>query len=130
MIERIERYFTASDERGSIEGLANFGEWEEINLIRSLAGTIRGNHYHKETIELFLILEGEILVSTCMVGQDNRPGEVTNKYYVKAGDVFLINPMVNHTFQVIMDSRWINLLSKKSDSQNPDIHCLPKNDLK
>ena len=39
-----------------------FENWKEINFICSEAGTIRGNHYHENTDELFIILEGKIKI--------------------------------------------------------------------
>ena len=41
-------------------GLLDFGQWQEANLIRSDAGAVRGNHYHKYTTEAFVLLEGQI----------------------------------------------------------------------
>ena len=46
MIEFIPNYFELSDDRGSFQGLVNFGTWNEVYIICSEAGAIRGNHYH------------------------------------------------------------------------------------
>ena len=62
MIEFIPNYTKHSDKRGYFRGLINFGNWEEINFICSEAGTIRGNHYHENTDELFVILDGKIKI--------------------------------------------------------------------
>ena len=56
MIELVSKYFIHEDDRGRFEGLVNFGQWEEINIIKTKANTIRGNHYHKDIKELFIIL--------------------------------------------------------------------------
>ena len=48
------------DNRGEIKGIINEGNWEESNLIFSKKGSIRGNHYHKETTELIFLIEGKI----------------------------------------------------------------------
>jgi len=121
VLKRIGRYFKYSDERGTFEGLVNFGEWREINLITSHSGVKRGDHYHKETIELFIILEGEIKVSLQMV-KNGRLIDNTEESFVKTGDVFVIEPYVNHIFFVMKDSKWINVLSKTIDPKQPDIH--------
>lgn len=121
MVKHIGRYFKYSDERGTFEGLVNFGEWREINLITSDSGVKRGDHYHKETIELFIILEGEIKVNLRMVKDGKLIGN-TKELFLKAGDVFVIEPYVNHTFFVIKDGKWINVLSKTIDPKQPDIH--------
>lgn len=121
MLKLIKRYFMHTDKRGTLEGLVNFGEWKEINLISSLAGVERGNHYHKETLELFIILEGEINVILEKVKDGKLIGNKI-EMIVKGGDVFLIDPFINHTFRVLDEAKWLNVLSKKIDSQNPDIH--------
>lgn len=120
MITIIDRYFLHDDERGTLEGLVNFGNWKEINLITSEAGVKRGNHYHKETIELFIILDGKISVTVQKV-EDGRLTGGAKEIKVKKGDVFMINPMVNHTFYVEQDSRWMNVLSKPIGINNQDI---------
>ena len=62
MITFVDHYFEYEDPRGSITGLINQGNWKEVNLITSSKNSIRGDHYHKRTTELFIILEGEIEV--------------------------------------------------------------------
>lgn len=121
MLKIIKRYFMHEDKRGTLEGLVNFGEWKEMNLISSLAGVERGNHYHKETLELFIILEGKINVILLKVKDGKLVGSKTERI-VNRGDVFLIDPFVNHTFRVLVEAKWINVLSKKIDPENPDIH--------
>ena len=121
MLHFVNRYFVHTDERGSIEGLINSGNWKEINLVTSDTGIIRGNHYHKKTNELFIILEGEIKVLTQKINQGNPVDEVRENY-VKGGDVFIIKPMTNHIFIPLKPSKWINALSEPIDKNNPDFY--------
>ncbi|HDZ85894.1 MAG TPA: hypothetical protein ENH35_05110 [Candidatus Moranbacteria bacterium] len=121
MLYFIDRYFIHKDKRGSLEGLINFGQWREVNLIQSQTNIVRGNHYHKETIELFVILKGKILVRTQKVEDDNLAGPVCENI-VQTGHVFMVEPYINHTFHIIKSSKWINILSKKIEKDNPDIH--------
>jgi len=123
MIKYIDRYCKHSDARGSFEGLINSGEWKEINMVSTVAGQTRGNHYHKSTTELFIIIYGKIKVVTNYVNEDHSLASDKYEYEVSDGDVFLIEPMVNHTFIVTQDSKWINVLSNKMDGREPfDIH--------
>lgn len=117
MLELIENYFSFEDERGSIKGLVNFGDWQEFNIIESIAGLKRGGHYHKETIELFIILDGKITIHL----ENINTGE-TSEQIVKKDDVFMIKPYVKHTFVIDENSKWINVLSKKMDEDNKDIY--------
>ena len=123
MIKFIKRYFIHKDARGFIEGLINFGNWEEFNLIYSEADCIRGNHYHKETIELFIILDGEIKVTVQKV-ENNQLISPKEVYNVKKGNVFQIEVNTNHIFKLLTNSTWLNILSKTINKEKPDIHRL------
>jgi dTDP-4-dehydrorhamnose 3,5-epimerase-like enzyme len=123
MIKFIDNYFSTSDERGSFIGLINFGEWKEFNLIKSDSGVFRGGHYHRTTLEGFVILEGEISISIQKVSGGRSIGD-KSIYEVKEGDVFIIDPMVYHEFEIKQQSIWINFLSDTMDQSMPDIHNL------
>ena len=124
MIRFVERRSLAKDARGSIESLLDFGRWEEVNQIRSAAGAVRGNHFHRATLEAFIILTGEISISLQRVEQANGQDRLTGPvelHRVSAGAVFLIEAGVNHTFTVERDAEWLNLLSLKLDPAQPDL---------
>ena len=122
MIEFIPNYFELSDDRGSFLGLINFGTWKEVNIICSEAGAIRGNHYHKNTDELFIILEGKIRITLQAVLSDEELDAEKKTVDVQMGDVFKIDKNVNHIFEIIEYSKWINVLSMKINKKNPDIN--------
>lgn len=120
MFERVPSYFEHQDDRGKLVGIINEGDWKESNYITSIKGTVRGNHYHKETTELFFIITGEIKVSLeCVSDRSNK-----QEFIAKAGDIFKILPGSLHTFEVIEDSAWINFLDCKINQSAPDIHRL------
>jgi len=121
MFRKLNRYIEHCDERGSFEGLVNFGTWKEINMVTSRRDMVRGDHYHKNTEELFIILEGKIRVCLENMEEGKRRGE-SLELYVEEGDVFIIEPNVCHTFHVLTDSRWINVLSRPIELENPDLH--------
>lgn len=118
MLEIKARYFQNHDERGSIEGLINTGTWREINKISSVAGSIRGKHYHQRTRELFIILNGRIEVLLEKI--ENNVVVGADCVEVCAGDVFVIGPYIQHTFTVITDAVWLNALSEPFDQDDPD----------
>lgn len=122
MIKFISNYFEHSDLRGSIKGLVNFGEWREINIIESKANTERGNHFHLYTEELFIILEGRIKITLHRIVDGTIDTSSAVCYEAVAGDVFLIEAQVNHLFNVLEDSKWLNVLSHPTDSTSPDIN--------
>lgn len=123
MIKFIDRYFLAPDSRGIIEGLINFGTWEEINYIRTECGITRGHHYHRNTFEAFVILKGKIKISLQKVNNHKLVGPI-EFHTVEQGHVFVINPNTFHIFEILENSEWINILSKKMENSNPDIYRL------
>ena len=120
LYRRLERYFKHSDARGSIEGLINSGIWREVNLIRSEAGVTRGRHYHMHAEECFIILSGKIRVSF-LLRADGMP-ECRETINLQGGDVIIVLPMVEHTFDILEDAQWINLMSVAMDPSAPDFH--------
>jgi dTDP-4-dehydrorhamnose reductase len=110
-------YFQFKDNRGSIEGVFQGRKWSEINYFESTKDVIRGNHYHKETTEGFLIVEGKIQVTL-----KNIKSSTIRKFLVTKGDIFIIEPYTLHIFEVVADSKWINMLTKTMDGIAPDIH--------
>ena len=120
MIKFFENYIVKSDSRGEMKGLINQGNWKELNYFSTKAGQTRGNHYHKNTDELFIILTGKIEIECIRV---NDKGEsISNKKTVIAqkGDVFVIRRGTRHTFHILENTNWINGLSQNVDEKNPD----------
>ena len=115
-MKRLSPYVERVDERGGFWGITR-ERWAEVNFIETAAGQVRGNHYHKETRELFFIIDGEIDVSV----EDLRSGERVEMSVTK-GDVFIIEPYELHTFHTKTDAQWLNMLSKPHDPQDPDFH--------
>jgi dTDP-4-dehydrorhamnose 3,5-epimerase-like enzyme len=122
MIKIIDPYFIFKDDRGFLKGMINFGEWQEINLVYSKSNIIRGNHYHKETEEIFIILEGKIKVTLYKIYNDTVDKNSKKEYIFEKEQVFLIEKNVLHIFEVLEDAKWINVLSKKTNPENPDFH--------
>ncbi|HDL52936.1 MAG TPA: cupin domain-containing protein [Proteobacteria bacterium] len=115
-MQKLLPYATFKDERGRFLGITQ-DPWGEVNFIETRSGHTRGNHYHKETRELFFIISGEIEVSIEDVRTGNREEFVGRK-----GDMFVVDIYEKHTFFTKSDSRWINMLSQPIDADNPDFH--------
>lgn len=120
MYQIIPSYFEHNDERGTVRGLLNSGVWKEINFISTEANCERGRHYHKETIECFIMLSGSVRVTFHRPKFDNG-WQVEERVFTE-GDVFKIFPGVEHRFVTEDKCEWINLLSIPFDKSNPDFH--------
>lgn len=115
----LTNYMYKQDARGSVTGLFNEFPLEELNLISTLAGSVRGNHYHQITREFFFILTGKLhLLVTDLNNQIIFNAEIA------AGTLFMIDPNEIHTITAITDVSWINGLDKKFSELNPDFHIL------
>ncbi|MCW5314643.1 cupin domain-containing protein [Nostoc sp. KVJ3] len=117
-MQRLSAYMMKTDNRGSLWGITQ-NNWAEVNFIETASEQIRGNHYHKETIELFFIVSGEIKIII-----DNLHSGEHIEFEVQKGDVFIIEPYEIHTFYTKTHSQWINMLSKQLDPENPDFHAI------
>ena len=121
MINFLQHYKTFEDSRGFFKGIINTKSWQEINYFSTVRNQIRGNHYHKFTDELFFILEGEIRIMIREVLDDGTLDDEIKEFHAKKGDVFVIEKMTYHYFEIVKDSTWINALTLKMNNENPDI---------
>ena len=105
-------------------GLINQGSWKELNFFSTKSNQNRGNHYHKKTDELFIILKGRIKIELTRVSDNGKLIGETKSVIIKKGDVFIIPKMIFHSFDIIEESNWINGLSIKMNNKAPDIFDL------
>jgi oxalate decarboxylase/phosphoglucose isomerase-like protein (cupin superfamily) len=104
-----------------MKGLVSEGSWKELNFFSTKVGQSRGNHYHKNTDELFIVLKGKIEIEWTEVDEDGKNIYDLKKVCVREGDVFIIKRKTRHIFNIIENTEWINGLSQKMDEKNPDI---------
>jgi len=124
MIKYYSNYFKKEDSRGKIIGLIDQGNWKELNYFSTEPSQVRGNHYHKKTDELFIILKGKLKIQLTRVSVNGELEGESKSFTVKQGDVFVIPKMIYHVFNIIEKSEWINGLSLKMDIKFPDIQTI------
>ena len=115
-MKRLSPYTSHEDARGRFTGITN-QRWHEVNLVETAAGEVRGNHYHRHTLELFYIVSGEVEISV----EGVKTGRKT-RFTAKRGDVFLIEPFELHTFRTLSDTVWLNMLDPALDPEDMDFH--------
>jgi len=116
----LKSYFSFEDDRGGILGVIRGQAWKEVNFIESKKDTVRGMHYHKKTRECFFIIKGKIRVTV----EDLRSGQ-KNEFTASEKDIFIVDPFEIHTFKILEDSRWINMLSEPlEEGETKDIYRL------
>lgn len=108
------------DKRGSLKKIAmksRIGmDIEEIYVLYSNKGAVRGNHYHKETIEYFTVLEGIAVFS--MKDLDTGDSETVK---ISSDDNIIVKVPVNvvHAFRNDDDKPMV-MLAVSSREYNPD----------
>lgn len=86
------------DARGVITDILDGVPVECVTLLSSKKGAVRGNHYHKRTIQYAYILEGRYRLYT------QQPGGRVRGRVVKKGDLVVTPPNERHAFVALIDS--------------------------
>ena len=107
---------TVQDGRGAIFTWVPEDAILEFNMLYFLPNKIRGNHYHPEFIEYFLIVDGTVV----MVTKDPETGQEINMQ-ASRGVCFRTPPNTPHAVHAITESICISLLTKPWDTCNPPI---------
>lgn len=98
-IEKIKTSF--SDERGDITDIMVKENVEYVTLITSAKGVVRGNHYHKETVQWAYLLKGKMKILTQFPGQPVEAGVMTE------GDLVLTGKNERHAMEALEDSTFL-----------------------
>ena len=90
--------FNHKDGRGEITDLLVKERIDYVTLIRSVKGSVRGNHYHKKTVQMVYILEGRMRMLTQM------PGKAVVATTVKKGDLIVNDAFERHALIALEDA--------------------------
>lgn len=91
------------DERGNIIDILEDEVIEYVTIITSKKGAVRGDHYHKESVQYTFVLKGSLQLLTQM------PGEEVRTTLLSTGDLGFSPPMEKHTLVAIEDSKLLIL---------------------
>ena len=118
---RLEANFnldTVIDGRGGIFTWVPKEAVREFNLLYFTPGASRGDHYHPEFTEYFLVAEG----SGVMIYKDpSVQGEKMVKYHMSKGDCVYTKPKIAHAFHAITPVTAVAMLTKPWDRCDPPI---------
>jgi len=114
-VERIDPVHM--DERGIISNLINENV-NNVGLITTEEGAIRGSHYHKISFQYSYTLSGKFEV---LLAHSNNLSDV-KKVIVNAGEIIIIPPLVVHQFKAIERAVMINMgtLSREDKGYEDD----------
>jgi mannose-6-phosphate isomerase-like protein (cupin superfamily) len=109
---------TVMDGRGGIFTWLPEEPIVEFNLLYFRPGKVRGNHFHPEFIEYFLVVEGSGVLVT--KNPEGGPDLVT---HVSKGTCFKTPMNTAHAFHAITEVTAVSMLSKQWDKcERPIVH--------
>jgi len=101
---------TLDDGRGAIYTWIPAEPIKEFNLLYFNTGKTRGNHFHPEFTEYFVVIEGSIALFTI----DPKTDEIINMLCGE-GTVFKSAPKVPHAIIAITPAKCMSLITKPWD---------------
>lgn len=108
--------FKHSDEKGVLTQLVHEG-YNQVNVLYSNQGIVRGNHYHKLSCEVFYIVNGSVEVELKKINS-----EYCEKVFFKMGDFFQILPYTLHRMyfpeECVMVVMYDHPIEKKDGSKD------------
>jgi len=96
---------TYQDKRGSITDIVEQIDFNGATMIASKKGSIRGNHYHKKTIQYIYLLSGKLKAKS------KKVNESMVEVVVQPGDLISHDQLEAHCFEAIEDSLFLVLSS-------------------
>lgn len=119
-LTRVQTAF--EDERGEIKDIVERVDIDCVTVITSKKGAVRGNHYHKESIQYTYVLSGKLRLFTQM------PGGGVEETVIERGDLAYTPPLERHAFIALEDSALLVLTKGPRGGKNyeDDIYRLPK----
>ncbi|MFC1786458.1 cupin domain-containing protein [Halobacteriota archaeon] len=93
--------YAFEDERGIITDILEKEVIEYITLISSKKGAVRGNHYHKESVQYTFVLKGCLKLLT-QIGEEEIETAI-----IKAGNLVFTPPMEKHALIALEDSEFL-----------------------
>jgi len=109
---------SVEDDRGSLFEFV-VGSWRQVNILTSKAGSTRGQHYHKDTREKFVVLSGEILFTLSHVVTKDQSQITLTRY-----ESLIIEPYTWHQLEFLTDSTLLSFYSCEFEPDKPDIFRL------
>jgi len=102
----IEAEFTHEDERRKLQQLFT-KDIKQVNFAQAKEGAVLGNHFHKETIEYFLITSGLVRYNDDKI--------------MSKGDVFVVYPEEVHKLECMTDVDYVSFLTRPYLPESTDI---------
>ena len=100
-MKKIKKKIMHRDNRGLIIDLLERKKINSITFITQKKGKVRGNHYHKKTIQWNYLVKGKIL----LIGQ--KKNRKINKIILSEGDIVETEKNEKHAIKALKDSQFL-----------------------
>ena len=100
-MKKLKQKIMHRDSRGLIVDLLEKKKINSVTFITQKKGTIRGNHYHKKTIQWNYLLKGKILLVT---QKKNLP---IKKIILNVGDIVVTEKNEKHATKALKNSEFL-----------------------
>ena len=87
------------DKRGFILDIFVGKPKDHCSLVSFKKDSVRGNHFHKKSIQYSFILEGKILMITSRVNKNGKYLGRKNRKIVRKNDLITHKPFMAHAFK-------------------------------
>jgi quercetin dioxygenase-like cupin family protein len=98
------------DKRGIIKDIM-VGDGKSVTFITFKKGAIRGNHVHKKTTQIDIVLKGKLFSKVSLKGHVNLTPNSTfpEEAIMKKGDFMHIPAKVPHVYEALEDSEILSI---------------------
>ena len=96
---------TFEDSRGYISDIIEQLDFNGATIIYSKAGSVRGNHFHKKSIQHIYVIEGK------MISRSKKPNEELVVVEISKGDLISHDHNEAHMFEAVDDTTFLVLSS-------------------
>jgi len=93
-----------SDDRGSISDIFYKHQLDHVGVIRSVKGALRGDHYHKETIQHMYMMKGSLRYYYRELDEDNSN---TKSIIINEGELVTTPPLEVHSLEILEENIFI-----------------------
>ncbi|MFL2883199.1 MAG: cupin domain-containing protein [Pelagibacteraceae bacterium] len=100
-MQKIKLKYNHKDNRGYIKDLLENKKINSITLISQKKGKIRGNHFHKKTIQWNYLLSGKIIIYA------KKKGQGVKKKILNKGDLVVTLKNESHAIKALKNSEFL-----------------------
>lgn len=114
------------DGRGTIRDILTHTDFDACTLITFTPGSVRANHYHKNTTQYDYILKGKLEVFS----KDGSDGQIVYGT-MESGDAITFLPNVRHAYKALEDCEMLSFTKgpRQGDQYETDTYRLEGDDL-